>query len=240
MAAFWETKVGSSSKEAAGGIMRAVKRLLELMKKVPKAWDRIKQTLGIESLNPVALVKKLGELAKAGKAALTKTFKKMSEVFPLSLFFVKANKAPGLTDLLARIFSKSPRLRALLQKVKGGAARLDKWLKKYIPRLSRVLYAAIFIWVWIHVAELSWDIEGILAGFTGNISLGQLLASLPESALGALAASFGLGFHALPVTLIARLIWLAANRYLEWVPGKGFHVRWRQMDVEAPDEMVPA
>lgn len=236
--AFWETRVGSTDREAAGGISKAIKTLLALVKKAPKAWESIKQTLGIDSLNPVALMKKLKELASAGKKALGKAFKKIATTFPLSLFFVKQNKAPGLTDLLARIFQKSPRMRALLAKIKSGAGTVDKWLKKYVPRLSRVLYAAVFAYIWLNVAEISWDIQGILAGFTGRISLGELLASLPESGIGAIAASFGLGYGALPYALIARIIWLVANRYLEWVPGKGLRVKWKEMGVDEGDELV--
>lgn len=239
VSAFWETRTGSTTKEAAGGIMRAVKQLIALARRAPKAWDAIKATLGIDSLNPAALVKKLRELAKTGKKALGSALGKAASTFPLSLFFVQKGKAPGLTDLLARILNKSPRLRAMLGKVKSGAGSVDKWLKKYVPRGSKVLYAAIFIWVWLNVAELSWDIDGILRGFTGRISLGDLLASFPESGLGALAAAFGLGYGALPYTLIARLVWLVANHYLMWVPGKGLRVRWSEMGVEGErDELV--
>jgi hypothetical protein len=103
---------------------------------------------------------------------------------------------------------------------------VDDWFKRYLPRLRRPLYAAIFAWVWFNVAEISWDLQGLLDGFTGSISLPELLASLPESGIGFIAASFGLGYGALPVTLIARILWLVANHYLEWIPGKGLQVRW--------------
>ena len=63
---------------------------------------------------------------------------------------------------------------------------------------------------------------------------------MPESGIGLIAASFGLGYGALPVTLIARFIWLVANHYLEWIPGKGLKVRWSAMDVDQPDELVAA
>lgn len=243
---FWEPRVGSTDKQALLGIGRAIAKLLDLVRKAPRAWEAIKQALGLDELEGLGwrekakvLGAKLKELATAGKKALGASLKKMVSTFPLSLFFVPQNKAPGLTDLLARIFHKSPRMRALLEKIRGGAEKVDVWLKKYVPRLSRALYAAVFIWVWLNVAELSWDVEGILAGFTGRISLGDLLASLPESGIGFIAASFGLGYGALPYALIARIIWLVANRYLEWVPGKGLKVKWQAMGVPERDELVP-
>lgn len=244
---FWEPRVGSTDRQAFLGIARAVKRLLDLFKRAPRAWEAIKEGLGLGDLEGLGwtdkaklLGAKLKELATAGRKALGKVLKGVTTTFPLSLFFVPANKAPGLTDLVARILQKSPRIRALLEKIHGGAEKVDALFKRYIPRLSRVLYSAIFIWVWMNVAELSWDVEGILAGFTGRISLGELLASLPESGVGAIAASFGLGYGALPYALVARLIWLVVNRYIEWAPGKGFKVRWDLMGVQERPELVPA
>ena len=242
---FWDTRVGMTEREAIFGIGRAVHKLVSLLAKAPRALGLLKRALGLdENASLVQLVKsgdlvnRVRELAAMGKKALKNAFKYITGTFPLSLFFVSKHKAPGLTDLIARILSKSPKIRAALSKIKGGAHRLDQWLKKYLPNMSRILYAAVFIWVWINVAELSWDVEGILKGFTGAISLGDLLGSMPESALGLLAASFGLGYGALPYAIIARLIWLVANHFLEWVPGKGFRVRWQAMGVNERDEAV--
>lgn len=244
---FWEARVGSTDREAALGALRAVKRLLGLLKRAPgRAWAAFSQALGLDDLEGLGFTEKVKaiagrarDLAKRGKAVLGKVFKKVGQTFPLSMFFVSKNKMPGLTDLVARILKNSPRIRGALERVKGGAVKIDVWLKKYIPRLSRALYAAVYIYVWLQVSELSWDIESIIAGFTGNIGLGGLLASLPESALGLLAASFGLGYGALPYVLIARLIWLVANQFISWVPGKGFKVHWPKMGVPESAEVVP-
>ncbi len=243
----WEPRQELSVREAGLGILRGVKRLLGLLKRAGKrAWEALSRVLGLEELEGMSFVQKVKaiagrakDLVKRGKAALGKVLKKVSQTFPVSMFFVPKGKMPGLSDLVARILNKSPRVRAFLQRVKGGAVKVDTWLKKYIPNLSRALYAAIFVYVWFQVSELSWDIESILAGFTGNISLGELMASLPESALGLLAASFGLGYGALPYVLIARLVWLVANQFISWVPGKGFTVHWPKMDVQEREELVP-
>jgi hypothetical protein len=242
---FFEARVGSTDREAAFGALRAVKRLLGMLKKAPgRVWDAISGALGLGELEGMSLtekvkhiVKRARDLAKRGKAALGKVFKKVKSTFPLNLYFVPKGKAPSLTDMLARIAKKSPKIWAMLQKVKAGADVVDKWMKKYFPRLSRVLLGAIFIFVWFNVAEISWDIEGLLAGFTGAISLGDLLASLPESGIGWLAALFGLGYGALPITIAVRIVWLVANHYVEWT-GRGFRVKWELMGVDIPDEAI--
>jgi len=243
----WEPREGSTDREAALGILRGVKKLLKLLKGAGKrAWEVFSQALGLhelEGLGTIAKVKAIAgrvkDLAKRGKDTLGKVLKKVSQTFPLSLYFVPKGKVPNLTDLMARIAKKSPTIWRFVQKIKGGADVLDKWLKKYLPGLSRVLLGAIFIFCWFNVAELSWDFEGLLAGFSGNITLPELLASLPESALGFLFAGFGLGYGALPVTIIFRLVWLVAHKYLTYVPGRGLVVHWDKMGVagEGP-EMV--
>lgn len=241
----WESRIGSTDREAAFGALRAVKRLLGLLKKAPgRAWAALSQALGLGEMEGMGFTDKVKhiagrarDLAKRGKAALGKALQKIKETFPLNLYFLPDKKAPSLTDMLARIAKKSPKIWGMLQKVKGGADVVDKWMRKYFPRLSRVLLGAVYIFVWANVAELSWDLEGLLAGFTGAITLPDLLASLPESAIGKLAALFGLGYGALPVTIILRIVWLVANHYIEWT-GRGFRVRWERMGVAEPDEAV--
>jgi hypothetical protein len=244
----WDYDAKRDLQEASWGIAGAVKRLLELLRNAPgRAWEALKAALRLDDLEGMSAFQKAkaigsraAALGKQGKAALGKAIKKAATTFPLSMFFVSKKKMPGLTDLVARILKKSPRMQKLLSKIHAGAEVVDAWLKKYIPRTSKALYAAIFIYVWMNVAELSWDIDSILRGFLGQISLGDLLASLPESGLGLLAASFGLGYGALPYALIARLVWLVANQFLTYVPGKGLKVHWPKMGVEEPEETVPA
>lgn len=242
---FWESRQGSTEKQAFASILNAVSRLLDVAKKAPKIWEVIKEGLGLHIPDTMGwierakvMAKKIKDLAAEGRAVLGKALHHVAQTFPLSLYFVPHNKAPSLTDLLARILKKSPKIWALVEKIHSGAEHVDAWMKKYIPHLSRGLYAAIFIWVWINVAELSWDIEGILNGFLGRISLGDLLASMPESGIGLIASIFGLGYGALPYVLIARILWLVANRFLSWVPGKGLVVHWSKMGVNEHDEMV--
>ena len=247
VASTWEPREGSTPKEAFGAITKAVSRLMVFLKRAPRAIPKLVQALAIEGWDSMSwlertsvLGSKLKELMKEGKRILGVALKKVASSFPLSLFFVDRGKMPGLTDLMNRLMDRVPWLKAALQKVNAGAIKVDQLFQKYIPRLRRPLYAAVFIWVWLNVAELSWDIQGILLGFTGQISLSELLASLPESGLGFIAASFGLGYGALPVTLVARFIWLVAQHYLTYVPGKGFQVHWDKLGVDQRPELVPA
>jgi hypothetical protein len=247
VAALWEPNPEFTSRQAFGGIARGVKKIFDLLKRAPQAWTRLQRTLAIQGWDEMSLAqkakalgKRLKELLHEGKRVLGKAFKKMAETFPLSLFFVPQGKMPGLTDLLHRITQAVPGLDKALRAIGAGAVKVDKLFEKYIPRLRKPVYAAVFIWVWLNVAEISWDFQGLIAGFTGQISLGELLASLPESGLGFVAAAFGLGYGALPVTIIARLMWLVAQRHLSYVPGKGFQVHWGSMGIDQRDELVPA
>ena len=223
-----------------GGIKRRLQKIWDFLKQAPRAWESLKRFLRVKS--PSELPGKLKELARAGYKALGKLFSKLKNTFPLSIYFVPKNKMPGLTDLLARIVDASPMLKNALARVNTNVLQpLDRLLQKYVPNISRPLKAAVFIWIWLNVAEISWDFDSLIAGFTGGISLGELFASLPESAFGALLASLGVGYHLLPVMVAARILWLVAQNYLEWVPGKGFKVRWDRITGEQiRPELVPA
>lgn len=232
----------ASSKVAIGGIARAVARLLGVFKRAPEAWQAIVQGLGLEGASLPRLVTGIKELMAEGKAALGKALGKAVSHIPLSLFFVDHEKMPGLTDLMQRLIQSVPWLQKALAKIHEGADYVDDLFKKHIPVLRRPIYAAVFIYVWISVFEITWDMKGLIAGFTGQVSLSELLGSMPESALGALFANLGLGtFAALPVTLILRLAWLTSRHYLEYKPGKGFIVLWDKLGIEGTrPEVVPA
>jgi len=108
--------------------------------------------------------------------------------------------------------------------------------------LARPLMAAAFIWVWLNVAEISWDVEGLIRGFTGGLSMGELLGSLPESGIGLLVATLfpGLGtFALLPATIMARLLYLLYRKVLSWVKDKGFVIHWDRIGVDRRKELVP-
>jgi len=237
MEAFAEGFVMSAGLRDMG---RKLKRIWQEFKRQPRIWDRIKKFLGVEGLTD--LPGAIKEWAKRGVAALRKLVSRIAKTFPLSMFTVPKGKLPGLTDMIARIIERSPKLKAALASVNTNIVQpLDRLIEKHLPTLGRPIKAAIFIWIWLHVAEISWDFAGIAAGFTGAITIGELFGSLPESAIGLVFALAGVGYHLLPVMLVARILWLVASRFIEWVPGKGFKVHWDRITGERERaELVPA
>lgn len=232
-------------------VMGRVKDLLKLFDKVPNLWQKLKDSLDLpddfNDMNFMSKGKVLFDKVKAllaeGKRTLGNVFAKLKETFPVSLFFVPSQKMPGLTDLLQMLAEEVPWLKKKLDQAGKFLKSIDDVMNKYLPTLKKPLLAAIFIYVWFNVAELTWDIPSIVRGFLGQISLGELFGSFPESIIGFLVglALPGMGtFGALPITLIARLAWLVANHFLEWVPGKGLKVHWEKLGIEpvGPD-VVP-
>lgn len=247
--ALWVPLPQVGVKTAFLGISKAISKILDLIKKVPHFWDTLQKSLEIEGWEDMTLLdktkalgSKLQELLAEGKKALGHALKEATHHFPLNLLFASKSKLPGLTHLIQRIIEKSPVIQTALHKIHEGSVRLDHLFHEYLPNLRRPVYAAIYIWVWINVAELSWDAQSIMQGFLGNITLSELLSSLPESGIGLIAASFGLGYGALPIILVARLVWLVANHYIKYVPGKGLQVHWKDMgvDSERDGELIPA
>lgn len=231
--------ITGSSKIALLQIGAKIKKLIDLFRKAPQLWTKIKDTLGIQGITDIP--SKLRDWAKQGRDYIKKLAKGIASTFPLSLYTIPKGKMPSLTDLLERIMKNSPFLQKALSKINTHVVQpLDRWIEKYIPRVGKPIKAAIFIYVWLNVAEISWDMKGLLAGFTGNISIGELFSSLPESGIGLLLALGGVGYHLLPITILARLIWLVGAHYLQWEAGKGFKVNWAKItgDRSARPELV--
>jgi len=222
-------------------LRRKLDRIWKFIQKAPRAWEKLKDFFKVE--NAKQLAEAIKTWAARGKKVLVRLVKKMTETFPLSLYFVDRGKMPGLSALLKRIVEKSPKLQKALSSINTSVVQpLDRWIEKYIPKLGRPLKAAVFIWVWLHVVEITWDFDALLVGFTGGLSLGALFGSFPESSIGALLSLFGVGYGMLPVALVARILWLVAHKYVSWVPGKGLKVHWDRITGERGQrpELVPA
>ena len=212
-----------------GSILKKVQQFMAFLQRAPSLIPKLKELLG--DLTPGNLQK----WAKEGKDALVRTLTKVSREFPLGIFFHPKVKLPTLTSLLSKIIKDTKVGKFLDEKIKPGATYIDELFKKHLPTLRRPLYAAIFIYIWFGVVEISWDFAGILDGFLGNVSLTDLMTSLPESAIGAILVSVGLGYHFLPVMVVARLVWLVAQNYIEWDVGSGsFKVHWNLMGAYEP------
>lgn len=201
-----------------GNLLARAKKIWEMVRKTPRMFETLKKSLGVESMSD--LPKMLREWGKKGLGVMRKMINRIKNSFPISLYFTSKGKMPSLTDLLNRIVGSSPAIEKALAKVRTNVVDpLDKLFEKYIPNLSRPLKAAAFTWIWLNVAEISWDLPSLIEGFTGKISLGALFASLPESGIGAILAMFGVGYHLLPITVIARVVWLVGKKYVSWKNG---------------------
>jgi hypothetical protein len=77
---------------------------------------------------------------------------------------------------------------------------------------------AVYIYIWINVAEFEWDLKSLTDAISGRLDFASFLASLPGSAIGAIIASVSnVGtFTLLPYTIAARILYLIGSRYLTW------------------------
>ena len=204
-------------------LAKRLKKLGQLFKKAPRLWEQFKRLLGVESLTD--LPRLLKELAAQGKKTLGRFFGKALNTFPLQIFTIKG---AGLNDLLNHLSAQVPGLDKALSRVRAGADVVGDWLREHAPRLSKVLIVAAFIFIWMNVVEFEWNISDLGNALVGNIGLGDLLATLPGSALGLLMNGLGFGtFTLLPAALVARILWLMHKGYIVW------DGRWFDLDAVA-------
>ena len=206
-------------RQAGFSIFKQVSKLLKFLRRAPRALEKIRSMIG--ELTPANLRK----WAVDGKKALRRVLSNAALSFPLGIFFHPKTSLPTLTDLVNRIMTDTEIGKFLRAQVKPKVDSLDRLLERHLPNLRRPLLAAIFIFIWLNVTEVSWNFSDLMDGFTGAGSLSKLLSSLPESALGCLLRGFGLGFQIVPVVLLARFLWLVAHNYIEWNNGS-FKVHW--------------
>lgn len=223
--AFWLPQQGGVTLRRASlrSLAKRLKKLGQLFKKAPRLWEQFKRLLGVESLTD--LPRLLKELAAQGKKTLGRFFGKALNTFPLQIFTIKGT---GLNDLLRNLSAQVPGLDKALSRVRAGADVLGDWLREHAPRLSKVLIVAAFIFIWMNVVEFEWNISDLGNALVGNIGLGDLLATLPGSALGLLMNGLGFGtFTLLPAALVARILWLMHKGYIVW------DGRWFDLDAAA-------
>jgi hypothetical protein len=207
-------------------------KLVSSLSKNAGAWKAFLSAVGASASEGVAsIAKKVWDFAMNGKKVVKDLVKRVTNTFPLSLYFVPENRVPTLTDLLKVIMDKAPGIKNALGKVKDNIVQpLSDLLDTYLPTLQKPVVAALFAWIWINVAEISWDFKDLVRGFTGMMSLAELFETLPESGIGLIFAMFGVGYQLLPVMVLARILWLVANNYLEW-KGGSLSVRWDRLGV---------
>lgn len=209
-----------------GGLRDMAKRLKQLgaaFTKAPRLWESFKRAAGIKSLSD--LPRALKDLANKGKKALRKGLSRLFDTMPLRIYTLKG---AGLNDLLTKVVQQVPELERVLGQIKGKADQFGDWLRDRLPVVSTAVIVAVFIFIWLNVVEFEWNLRDLTAAIAGQITLGDLLASLPGSALGFLMNGLGLGtFTLLPATIVARVVWLWSKGYIKWTG------RWFDLNVPA-------
>ena len=213
----------SLQKTAFVGITRKLSQIVEAFKKAPALFDSFKKAIGIESLADIPSAIK--RLAEAAKRSLGSAIHKMFESWPLKIYTLDKGKLLSFNQLLESLISKSPKFKRFLDAAVHKVSDFGEMVRKQAPRIVGVVMLGIYIWVWLNVTEFEWDMKSLSDAVSGRMTFPDFLASLPSSALGFLLNGFGFGtFALLPYTIVARFLYLIANRYIEW-DGHGFSFR---------------
>lgn len=212
--------IGGAVMKAWEGVQGKLARFAELFKD-PKIIQTLSSFIG--DITP----KNVQKFIKKGADAL----KKVLNV--IRMILMRPSDMPTLTDIIKKTAIGANIFDWFEKNVQPRADAVDEWLKKHLPRLRRPLIAAIFAFIWFNVDEISWEWSSLVQGFTGAISLAELLTSLPESIIGLITGRlFGIGMVIMPYALLTRALWLLANNYLEW-DGKSWKPNWKNVDRDA-------
>ena len=240
LASFFDPNV----KMAFGGIVSKAKELWTAFKSFPDKWEEFKEKLGLAGVSTLGLIKafpkKMKEFWKKANDYVKKTFAKAGAAivkrFPqLEIFFKVVGKLPSVTSFFKNLMSKFPKLKSVLDSIGSKATSLANTVDGFFQKNSLLKPAnwfargAFFTYVWMNVAELSWNVPEIVRGMLGGMSWAEILASLPESGLGLVVAllfgafipfPFGgqfaakIGLNALlPMALAFQIWWLISKGY---------------------------
>ena len=152
---------------------------------------------------------------KNGKDVLGKFFRSIRAIL------VTPTGLPTITNLIKRTMIGAEVAEWYENNVRPRADVVDEWIKGRAPTLRRVAIGAAFLFIRFNVDEISWELSDLQRGFSGALSLSELLATFPESAIGAITGHlFGIGFVVMPVMVAARVIWLLKNDLVIWDGGE--------------------
>ncbi len=240
LASFFDPNV----KMAFGGIVSKAKEIWNAFKTAPDKWEEFKSKLGLAGESTLGLLrafpKKMKDYWKKANDYVKKTFAKAGAAivkkFPqLEIFFKVVGKLPSATSFFKNLFAKFPKLKRVLDSVGKKASTLADSVDSFFQKNSLLQPAnwfargAFFTYVWMNVAEISWNVPEILRGMLGGMTWSEILASLPESGLGLVVAllfgafipfPFGgqfaskIGLNALlPMALAFQIWWLVNKGY---------------------------
>lgn len=166
-----------------------------------------------------ALTETIGEVTpdrvkdalKKGKDALMSFFRSIRAIL------VTPTGLPTITDLVKRTQIGAGVAEWYEDNVRPTVDIVDGWIKDNAPTIRRFAIGAIFLFIWMNVDELSWELADLQRGFSGALSLSELIATFPESAIGAITGHlFGVGFVVMPMMVAARVVWLLKNDLVIW------------------------
>lgn len=200
---------------------KKIKELWRALKRFPKRmWEKFKEVLGITNVSE--LPGAIREAAKKGWKALHKVLNKPFKHWPLKLFTLPEGASFGLNAQIERILAKFPKFKGFLDnKAKPFLHSVDYFLRKWLPGVAPAVFTYIYISIWMNVVEFEWNFKDLMAGFTGALTLGDLIGSLPGSAIGFLMNGFGFGtWTLLPTALAARILYCLSARLVAWHGGK--------------------
>lgn len=211
-------------KVAFGGLVKVLAQIAGAFKKLPTLWAKFKKLVGIESLSDIPAAIK--HLVEEGKKKLKSALHALFETWPLKIYTIEKGKLKGINDLLDGLVSKSPKLKAMLASAHKHIGDFGEMVRKKAPHIMGLAMVGIYIWVWINTTEFEWDLKSLTDAISGALTFPDFLATLPGAAMGALLAAFGINSYTLlPITLVARVLYMVQHRYIEWESG-GFKVDW--------------
>lgn len=195
LASFFDPNVRVSSR----GILSKARELWKAFKTAPDKWEEFKEKLGLAGVSTLALIKEFPKKMKEfwGKAneLIKKTFAKagaaLIKKFPqLEIYFKVTQKLPSVTSFFKNLLNKFPKLKRMLDAVASKASTLANTVDGFFQKNSLLKPAnwfargAFFTYIWMNVAEISWNVPEIMRGMLGGMSWAEILSSLPESGLG--------------------------------------------------------
>lgn len=232
----------------AGNFFSKIKGFLSALTKAPQVWEAIKKFLRVTKITD--LVGAISKLIHQAYAGLLHAVNGLFKVFPFYLFRLPKNQVLSLNALLNALLgvlkAKSPKaFHDIGSKiggfVKGHLLSAQEWWhengKALMPGLISVLKkvfdnpvmrTALYWYIWNEVTEFEWDLNGLTKAAMGQITMDELLASLPSSGMGALLGKVVSGtFTLLPQAILARMVWLITSHFFSAESGE-IKIHWER------------
>lgn len=226
-----------SGRVTVASVSSRIKEFIGMMSAAPKAWEQIKEALGIKpGVQGLASIPgKVKSMLDAGRKMLGKIGKAvMSKVEALRIFVEVGKNLVTVGKWLEGVYDKLPApVRSAVSKIGSKFKTVAAWLDDLVSRsdpmkvAGRAASAAIYAFIWFNVTEVSWDVPEILRGFLGGFTFSELVMSLPEAGVGFLLSVLFPGipqaflFNAFfPITVALRLAYLYKEGLVSVADGK--------------------